>query len=298
MITLEQATWAWIEAGHKKHNTEIGVRICKAFLAGIFLSLGGTLVQILTADPWFTLNAPGLLKIIQAIVFPIGLIMIVLFQCDLVTTQMAIVIASTVKRRVPLWAFLMDWPLVFICNLAGALAYAGLIVHYGAIYTPAMDTGAGMLANSKVSAIDFRMIYLRGIGCNFCVCAAVFVASLAKDVVSKIVAAWGPIFVFVACSYEHIVADMFLIPEGLMAGTANFGIGTYIWKSMIATTLGNITGAAIFVLPMVYMHGRDAFDPENLDVPEMTATSHNATFVAPQKKSAEWKRDVERNAVS
>lgn len=197
MITLEQATWAWIESGPKKHNMPLGIRFTKAFLAGIFLSMGGTLVNVLSADPWLSTNAPGLLKIIQGAAFPIGLIMIVIFQADLVTSQMAIMIMATVKRKVPIWAFLVDWTLVFIGNLAGALAYAGLIVHYGGIYTEAMDMGAAAAADGKVSAVNFREIFLRGIGCNFSVVAAVFMASLAKDIISKIFAAYIPIFFFV-----------------------------------------------------------------------------------------------------
>jgi formate/nitrite transporter FocA (FNT family) len=198
MQSLEQGVWGWIQAGGIKHRAPIGVRICKAFLAGIFLSLGGTLVDILTADPWFTTNAPGLLKIIQGLAFPVGLIMVVIFQADLVTTQMAIGIASTMKRRVPLWSMLVDIPLVFLANLAGALAYAGLIVHYGGVYTPAMATGAAAAADAKVVMLNFRQIFLSSIGCNFCVCAAVFMAFLANDIVSKIFACYGPIFCFVS----------------------------------------------------------------------------------------------------
>lgn len=56
MITLEQATWAWIEAGAKKHKMDILSRYLKAFQAGYLLSFGGTLVQIMTANPWFTTN--------------------------------------------------------------------------------------------------------------------------------------------------------------------------------------------------------------------------------------------------
>ncbi|UZJ54434.1 hypothetical protein CBS101457_003754 [Exobasidium rhododendri] len=298
MITLEQATWAWIESGPKKHKMALGVRFCKAFLAGIFLSLGATLVQVLSADPWLTLNAPGLLKIIQGAVFPIGLIMIVIFQADLVTASMAIMIMSTVKRKVPYWAFLLDWTIAFVGNLVGALAYAGLIVHFGGIYSDAMNVGAAAGADAKVSAVNFREIFLRGIGCNFSVVAAVFMASLAKDVVSKIFAAYIPIFFFVAAGYDHVVANMFLIPEGLMTGKANFGTGEYIWKSMIASFLGNIVGAAILVLPLVYMHGGDEFDPNNLEVTHIENSSPTGTVSGPQRKSAEWKNDIERSAAS
>ena len=90
MLTIEQAVWAWIYAGPTKHNMAIGKRFVKAFMAGLFLSIGGMLVNILSADPWLTTNAPGLLKIIQAAVFPVGLIMIVLLQMDLVTVSQSL----------------------------------------------------------------------------------------------------------------------------------------------------------------------------------------------------------------
>lgn len=278
MYTLEEATWAWVEAGRRKHHMSLGVRFTKAFLAGAFLSLGGTMVDVLTADPWFTLNAPGLLKIIQGIVFPVGLIMVVIFQADLVTTQMAIVIASTWKKRVPYWTFLVDWPLVFIGNLCGALAYGGLIVHYGGILTPAMQTGAAAAADAKVATVNFREIFLAAIGCNFCVCSAVFMASLSKDVVSKIVAAWTPIFCFVAVGFQHVIANQFLVPIGLMTGQAKFGVGTYIWKSIIASVLGNIIGAAVLIVPLIYIHAQEAENPFLLVLPNPNGTSPSGTF--------------------
>ncbi|MCO5585014.1 hypothetical protein L7F22_038946 [Adiantum nelumboides] len=245
MVSLEQATWAWIHAGPKKHHSELGVRFVKGAMAGMMLSLGGTLVQIMTANPWFTTNAPG---------------------------NMAIMIMATVKRKVPYWAFVIDWTICFL--------------------------GAGMQADAKVSAINFRQVFLRAIGCNYAVCAAVFLASLAKDVVSKVVISYLPIFFFVAAGYEHVVANMFLIPEGLMTGKANFGTGEYIWKSIIASFLGNIVGAALLVLPLVYIHGRDEFDPQNVNQDMIGTSSPTDTYAGPQKKTEHWKEDVERTAAA
>lgn len=34
MLTLEQATWAWIEAGPRKHAMPIGKRFVKGIMAG------------------------------------------------------------------------------------------------------------------------------------------------------------------------------------------------------------------------------------------------------------------------
>ena len=234
--------------------------LCAAFVLTV-LSTGGMLTQIMSANPWFTTNAPGLLKILQGAVFPVGLVMIVLLQADLVTGEMAVFIMSTVKRRVPYWAFLYGWTITFIGNLVGALFYSAFLVHFSDIYTPAMDHGAALGADGKVSAINFRELWLRAIGCNVLVCIAVFQASLAKDVVSKVVASWFPIFVFVAAGFEHVVANMFLITAALMTKETNFSVGEYIWKSVIASFLGNVVGAALLALPLVYLHGGEEYNP-------------------------------------
>ncbi len=48
-----------------------------------------------------------------------------------------------------------------------------------------------------------------GIWCNFLVCLAVFLAATAKDTVGKVAGIFFPIWVFVACGFEHSVANMF-----------------------------------------------------------------------------------------
>lgn len=268
--------------------------------------MGGMLVQIMTANPWLATNAPGLLKIIQGAVFPVGLVMVVLFQADLVTGEMAVFIMSTIKRKVPLWAFLYGWTITFVGNLVGALIYAAFLVHFSNIYTPAMARGAATAADAKVSQINFLQLWLRAIGCNVLVCIAVFQASLAKDVVSKVVASWFPIFVFISAGFEHVVANMFLIPGALLTGQTDFGVGEYIWKSVIASFLGNILGAALLALPLVYLHGGDEFDPSQgaqalpmhngkefgsgASVHNITVTnSHQATAAGDRK----WGKDLE-----
>lgn len=112
---------------------------------------------------------------------------------------MAVMMVATIKRKVPIWAFLLDWPLVFLGNLCGSLFYAGILVDFTIIYTPAMAQGSATLATAKAGpAINFLQNFLRGVGCNFLVCLAVFQASMMKDGISKIAAAHFPIFCFVA----------------------------------------------------------------------------------------------------
>ena len=40
---------------------------------------------------------------------------------------------------------------------------------------------------------------------------------------------------------------MYFLPNAIFYGHPDFGVGMYIWKSMIPTTLGNILGGGFFV---------------------------------------------------
>jgi formate/nitrite transporter FocA (FNT family) len=55
-----------------------------------------------------------------------------------------------------------------------------------------------------------------------------------------------PTATFVALSLDHVIANMFFIPIGIWEG-APFGVGYYIWKSLIPAALGNIVGGGFFV---------------------------------------------------
>ncbi|KAK7709478.1 hypothetical protein SLS57_008682 [Botryosphaeria dothidea] len=78
------------------------------------------------------------------------------------------------------------------------------------------------------------------------VCFAVFISISSREIGSKVIAIWWPTATFVALALDHVVANMFFVPLGIWCG-APFGAGYYIWKSMIPTALGNITGGGLFV---------------------------------------------------
>lgn len=53
-------------------------------------------------------------------------------------------------------------------------------------------------AKTKQVVPEFHQVFLRGIGCNWLVCMACLLAMQAKDLSSKVVAMWFPIFGFVS----------------------------------------------------------------------------------------------------
>ena len=57
------------------------------------------------------------------------------------------------------------------------------------------------------------MIFLRGIGANWLVCLACFLGMQGRELVSKIIGIWWPIFAFVSLSLDHVVANMFFVSD-------------------------------------------------------------------------------------
>ncbi|KAK4700935.1 hypothetical protein P7C70_g5303, partial [Phenoliferia sp. Uapishka_3] len=98
---------------------------------------------------------------------------------------------------------------------------------------------------------------------------AVWQGTMAKEVVSKVFAIHLPIWLFVACGFDHVIANMLFIPLALMLHSP-LGVGYYIWKSMIPSFIGNVLGAVIMVIPLLYVHGAD--DPVANDVESNTGT--------------------------
>jgi len=96
---------------------------------------------------------------------------------------------------------------------------------------------------SKVSG-DFVDAFVPGIGCNWLVCLAVWLAYASREMSGKILGIWFPIMAFVAIGFQHVVANMFLIPAAIFAGYLSWGA---LVHNLVAVFLGNAVGGAIFV---------------------------------------------------
>jgi formate/nitrite transporter len=112
--------------------------------------------------------------------------------------------------------------------------------------TLALDSGAvgetaREIARAKL-ALPADQAFFRGVLCNALVCLAVWLCFSARDVAGKVLAIVWPISAFVALGFEHSVANMYLIPIGMLAGT-EFEIGG-LAHNLVWVTLGNIVGGA------------------------------------------------------
>ncbi|THV02340.1 putative formate/nitrite transporter [Dendrothele bispora CBS 962.96] len=255
--TLKPAVVAvnMVEYAVAKHRDRFDKVFFKAFLAGVMLSFGGLLSEIISGGAaGINTNNPGIVKILGGFVFPVGLVMIVLNGYELLTSNMMVFPMAILKGAIPWWSLPVNWIIVTFGNLVGSLFFAAILVKYsGIVSTEPYITYIRTFALHKAADPQWHQIFLRGIGCNWLVCIAVWQAAGAKDTISKIFAIWIPIWIFVACAFDHVVANMFSVPLGIMFG-ADLTVAEYIRKSLIASYLGNIIGALFVALPATYFY--------------------------------------------
>jgi formate/nitrite transporter FocA (FNT family) len=81
-LTPAQVASAMVAHGVAKHRTRLDRVLFKAVLAGVFLSFGGLLSEVVSGGaPGLTATNPGLVKVLGGFVFPVGLVMCVAVSC-------------------------------------------------------------------------------------------------------------------------------------------------------------------------------------------------------------------------
>jgi formate/nitrite transporter len=254
----EEVAAVLVQHAVKKHRDRYENVFFKAFMAGAMLSFGGLLSEVLQGGATgLTASNPGIVKVLGGFVFPVGLVMIVLQGQELLTSNMLTFPMAVVKKQIPWWSLPVNWIIVFFGNLVGSLFFAAILVHWSGIVSD--EPYAAFIqafALKKAQEPQWHQIFLRGIGCNWLVSVAVWQAAGARDTVSKIFAVWIPIWIFVACGFDHVVANMFSVPLGIIFG-ADLTVAAYIKKSLIAALIGNIVGALLVGMPATYFFLRD-----------------------------------------
>src|SRR5512139_1989734 len=227
-------------------------------LAGAYIGFGGLLSTTVTFDTASKLGI-GFTKILGGAAFSVGLMLVVIAGAELFTGN-NLMVSSVMTREITFGTMMKRWGIVFLANFIGSILVAVLFYFSGLWKTGdgALGAAAVKVAFNKVN-LTFGEALWRGIGCNWLVCLAVWMALAARQIIGKIFAIFFPIMAFVAIGFEHSVANMYFIPTGIFlingAGITNvpgvdpnaLGWVSFLWKNLLPVTIGNIIGGGLFV---------------------------------------------------
>ena len=213
-------------AGAKNSANIVNV-ILLSFLAGAYIAFGGLLAEIASAG----MLAAGALA-----------------GSELFTGNVMFMTLGVLDGSASVGGLAKNWVLSWLFNFVGALFVAFVLAYMGGLFPAdsAFATKATSVASAKVK-LAWDVAFIRGIGCNWLVCLAVWLANASDDIIGKIAGIWFPIMAFVTIGFEHSVANMFFIPLGMFLGAKGVTWSTMIVNNLIPVTLGNIVGGAIFV---------------------------------------------------
>lgn len=217
-----------------------------AILAGCYIALGGTLSLIAGFGFPEAAGNPALQKLISGATFPLGLILVVVLGAELFTGNNAMLIPTFMQRECTARDIAVNWTLVYIGNFIGAAGFTWLLVDYAGLVDPEPYHSAIIGIGKAKVAMPWGVVLVKGIGANWCVCLAVWLALSGKTLLEKMAGCWFPVMAFVALGYEHSIANMFYIPLAMMQG-AEISVGEAIVNNLIPATIGNIIGGALFV---------------------------------------------------
>ncbi len=237
-----------------KVKTEAPRCFALAVMAGMFVSLGAIFMIIVRSDS--SLGFAGQ-QVLGGICFSLGLICVVVAGAELFTGN-SLMICATASGKINVGALLKNWLIVYLGNLTGSLLMVFLVFAAGTSSLNGGEVGNTMitLATSKID-LEWYTIFARGILCNVLVCIAVWMGFAGRTVIDKIFTCMWPVMAFCACGFEHCVANMFILPMGLLTkasgfaytGTANIDVLNMggILFNISAATLGNIVGGALLI---------------------------------------------------
>ena len=221
-------------------------------LAGAFIGLGSLYYVVVASDAQLGFAAS---RVLGGAVFSLGLVLVVVAGAELFTGNNLLAMAWA-DGRISTRELLRNWSVVCAANFAGALGLALIVYLSGHADMNGGAIGRTYLAIAAAkSSLSPLAAFFKGVLCNILVCMAVWMSLAGRNVTDKLVAIVFPISAFVAAGFEHSIANMYIIPLGMLLKTtadavppeaAAISVGG-LFSNLAPVVLGNIVGGSVLV---------------------------------------------------
>lgn len=208
--------------------------IRKSILAGALIAIGAL----------FSMAASPYGPVVQGLCFSVGLFGVLCTGARLFTGSV-LAVETVWRKETTISDVLVMWATIWAMNLLGAVTIALMALCSG------FDATA--IAQAK-AALPWHGLLVRAVLCNVLVCMAVWTyeetwrsgwernrsSSLVLDALASCLL---PVACFVACGFEHSVADMLYMPLGMMQGAVTMAD---CMRVILTATAGNMVGGIAF----------------------------------------------------
>lgn len=232
----------------------------KAIMAGFLLSIV-TVFMLAIKTQFASTHNDGLINLMGAIAFSLGLVLVVLTNSELLTSNFMYLTVGWYYRAISVSKMIWIFIFCFIGNILGGFILF-FLMKYAHVMTPEMTDSLTALVHKKTVESTWLNILIKGIFCNFFINIDIFISMQFKEGLAKAFFIACGVIVFVFMGYEHVVFN-----AGLYAGMMFFNMDGLSWlgvlKNIVFAFLGNYIGGGIFIgLVYAYLNGkRDSLQP-------------------------------------
>jgi formate transporter len=258
------------DIGVTKARLSVPDSLALAVLAGAFIALGAAFATTVMTGSGL---GYGPTRFLGGVAFSLGLILVVIAGAELFTGNNLVAMAWA-SRAITTGQMVRNWALVLVGNFLGAVGTVAL-VFWSRIWTAA-DGSVGLTALRMAATkceLGFGEAFARGILCNALVCLAVWLCQSGRSVTDRILAVVWPVAAFVALGLEHVIANLYFIPLGILLKSDTNLLGAAreagipiedltisgFAHNLLPVTLGNMVGGTLLVAGIywfVYLRGR------------------------------------------
>lgn len=211
-------------------------------MAGAYVGVGILLIFSIgqTIDP-------SVRSLVMGASFGIALTLVVFAGSELFTGHTMFMSLGLLRGTVGWAGLCSSWAVTWIGNLAGSALLAWIFYMGGG--GQILKEGAELIFN--VSAYKMNSpagaLVARGILCNWLVCLALWTSARATSDAAKCILIFWCLFAFIACGFEHSVANMTIFSVALLGNhPASVNVGGMFYN-LVWVTLGNAIAGAVFM---------------------------------------------------
>ncbi|HDF9051177.1 TPA: formate/nitrite transporter family protein [Staphylococcus aureus] len=213
-----------------------GRYMLKSMMAGFLLSIV-TVFMFGIKTQFASTHVDGLINLMGAIAFSLGLVLVVLTNSELLTSNFMYFTVGWYYKVVSLNKMMWILLYCFLGNILGGFVLF-FLMKYAHVMTPEMTQALTALVQKKTVDSTWLNIFTKGIFCNFFINIGIFISMQFKGGLTKAF--------FIA---------------GLYAGMVFFNLDAVSWlhvlKNIVFAFLGNFVGGGIFVgLVYAFLNGK------------------------------------------
>ncbi|OWJ68974.1 formate/nitrite transporter family protein [Inquilinus limosus] len=240
-------------------------------LAGAYIGFGDIFM--------FTVGAhadPSWSHLAMGAVFASALTIVVFAGSELFTGTAMYMPFAVLRGDSGVGDMLRVWIACWVGNLVGAVVLAALLhmAGGGVLLTDGSSEFFAVVA-AKIAAPGYEL-FARGLLCNWLVCLAIWMCGRTENDAAKIALIFWPIAIFVACGFEHSVANMFVFALALLGEHPETITLEGAAHNLAWVTLGNLAGGGLMVGLGYWLQERGVDRQAEAAIPAPAARPSNA----------------------